>query len=523
MQRRIRKKTGFQRDTLKKKNNNSNDIYSFIRTQIIYKTLIHTIILIKSIGTRRVVISNLPRLDLQPETAFDVRVDQTLLQFHRDGRLGADPHVTRGEDVAQQHLHLHHGEPFANALPLAEAEREVRPRIFDPRLGIEKPVRVEFVRILEVFRVPADRSQRDPNVHPGAEGERLAAWYGGWQLETLDAHPVQEREDGAEAHGLVDHGVHVFHPVDRVVGQHTVVAPQRLVDLLLQPRLHVRVLGEHLGQKGGDGGDGVETAEEEGERVNGYVLDGHRSRFPGTVRLVPYVHQQLQHVRSVGAQLLPTLDRLVDEVVEELLHVFLEESQAEQLGQPGHVPVDQHEHALLQADHVGPSPPVHVEYVLWIVYRVDGDAVHAAGYHVVGVSREQCLHLRLALVFGQHGQKVGESDRALGHQLEHTFDLARGEGRGEHVPVLLPTFPLHREQHAAEHGVGALVGEGTMIGEVIEILHRDRLDQVQVAEYYYRSGELVNAHVFGAGVEVVRPIYHVVQVGLLSDQRAHVS
>lgn len=127
MQRRIRKKTGFQRDTLKKKNNNSNDIYSFIRTQIIYKTLIHTIILIKSIGTRRVVISNLPRLDLQPETAFDVRVDQTLLQFHRDGRLGADPHVTRGEDVAQQHLHLHHGEPFANALPLAEAEREVRP------------------------------------------------------------------------------------------------------------------------------------------------------------------------------------------------------------------------------------------------------------------------------------------------------------------------------------------------------------------------------------------------------------
>lgn len=398
----------------------------------------------------------------------------------------------------------------------------MRRRIFDP-LPIEKPVRVKFVRLVEVFGIPADRRQRDPNVHPRAEGERLATWQRRGQLEALHAHPVQEGEDGIEAHSLVDDGFHVPHPMDRVVGQLPVVAPQRFVDLLLQPRLHVRVLGEHVGQKGGGGGDRVEAAEVEGERVKGHVLNGHRRPLAGIVGLVPYIDQQLQHVRPVGAHPLPALDRLVDQIVEELLYVFLEESQPEQLGQPGHVPVDQHEHALLQADHIGAPPPVHVEHVFRIVYRVDGDAVHATRYHVVRVSREECLHLRLALVFREDGQKVGESHRALRHQLEHTFDLARGEGRGEHVPVLLPTFPLHCEQRFPKNGIRALVHEWTVIGEMIEILHRDRLDQVQVAEYYNRRGELVNANVFGVGIDVVDLLYQIVQIRFSSDQRAKVS
>lgn len=306
-----------------------------------------------------------------------------------------------------------------------------------------------------------------------------------------------------------------------VVRQLAVVALQRLVDLLLQSLLDLGILDQHVKKHARLGRDGVETAEEEAERVIGHVLNGEilLTRF----LLVPRIHHQLDQIRVGRAIPFPLLDRLHHEIGEELGYVPLQYVEPEQVGQPGHVPVHHYLQILLQPYQSGAHSAVHVEHVPGLLYRVHVHPVDASSDHVVGVSGEQRLHLRLPVLLGQFGQVMGESLGALRHMDEHGFDLARGEGGRKHVPVLLPSFAVHDEQHLAEHRVHALAEHGAVIGELVEILHRDALDQVQVSYHYHRSEELEYTYVLGVRMDVVYPLNRVVHVLLPSDQRAKIT
>lgn len=306
-----------------------------------------------------------------------------------------------------------------------------------------------------------------------------------------------------------------------LVRQLAVVALQRLVDLLLQSLLDLGILDQHVEKHARLRRDRVETAEEEAERVIGHVLDGQSllTRF----LLVPRVHHQLDQIRMRRSVSFPLLDRLHHEVGEKLGYVLLQHVEPEQGGQPRHVPVHHYLEILLQPYQSGAHSTVHVEHVPGLLYRVHVHPVDASRDHVVGVSGEQRLHLHFSLLLGQFGQVMGESLGALRHLQEHGFDLARGEGGREHVPVLLPLLAVHDEQHLTEHRVHSLAKHGAVIGKLVEILHGDALDQVQVPYYYHGSEELEYTYVLGVRMDVVYPLNRVVYVLLSSDQRAKIT
>lgn len=462
-----------------------------------------------------------PGLDLQPKTSFRGRVEHAFLEFQRDPRPRSSFYIANCKNMADQNLHLYQRESVPYAYPGPDPEREIRPRAHNALPIVQKSLRLEFLGIVVVLGISMDRFDGDPHVHPRLDGERNVAGQRGGQLETLDAHSVYENGDRMEPENFVYHSVQVSHLLYNLVRQLAVVPLQRLVDLLLQSLLDLGVLDQHVEKHARLGSDRVEAAEEEAERVIGHVLNGETllTRFP----LVPRIHHQLDQIRVRRPVPFPLLDRLHHEIGEKFRYVPLQYVEPEQVGQPRHVPVHEYLEILLQPYQSGAHSAVHVEHVPGLLYRVHVHPVDATRDHVVGVSGEQRLHLHFPLLLGQFGQVMGESLGALGHLQEHTFDLARGEGGREHVPVLLPLFPVHDEQHLAEHRVHALAKHGAMIGELLEILHRDALDQVQIPYYYHGSEKLEYTHVLDVRMDVVHPLNSVVYVLLSSDQRAQIT
>ena len=97
----------------------------------------------------------------------------------------------------------------------------------------------------------------------------------------------------------------------RVVGQLSVIF-QRLVNLLLQPFLDIRILGQQMCHYTGLRCDRVETTEEEAERVIRHIL--YSRLFPWLSFFV-IVHEQLQNIRPATGPL-PGLYCLCHLVVE---------------------------------------------------------------------------------------------------------------------------------------------------------------------------------------------------------------
>ena len=121
-------------------------------------------------------IRSFPRLDGQPESVSPGDVKHAFLKLQRSDRSRRELDVAFGENVREQHFHFRQRESVADAHPRPKTERHVRARIGDRLVTVEF-IRVEFQRILVVFRVLVDPSHGYPDAHPYLDGERFVAGF----------------------------------------------------------------------------------------------------------------------------------------------------------------------------------------------------------------------------------------------------------------------------------------------------------------------------------------------------------
>lgn len=348
--------------------------------------------------------------------------------------------------------------------------------------------------------VALNRVDREPHVVALFEEVRLLARPVGRQFERFHANPVRGHHDRIHSESLVNDRVEKLHLVNGRVRHLPVPLLQNLVDLVLQPPLDIFVHGNLVSGEAHQRGGALETAEEEDERLCAYVYHAHL--LPGA-QFSLRLHHQLDHVRPNYPLLLPRLDRRAHQIDEEIRDLLPDQPDPQQGAHAhGQHPRDEELDGRPRAES-GPLPPVHVELVLPVLHRVHLDAERASGYHVVRVSGERVLQLDRALVPRQRGEIIAVLLRAIAHQYEHGFHLARGERRAQQVSYLSPPVPAKGEQILGEQRIGRLVLERSVIRKLLEMLNRDRLDQLRVPDQEDGGRCVVHTHVFRVRIRVV--------------------
>lgn len=295
------------------------------------------------------------------------------------------------------------------------------------------------------------------------------------------------------------HHLHVFHSQRVLVRDfHPIV--QQAVHFLAQPPLNVLVQGKLVDHVTHEGGSGVETGQEEDERLRHDVIDGHHL-LGGFLLGRP--HQEVYHVRSNDAAPLPRGHRFRDHSPEKFGRSAGQERETCHSRQT-RVQTEQHEfYETKRAGERGYIDTPFVELVVRIFDRVDGYAEGNRGDHVVRVSGEHVLHLDLGGKFQTIVQTRDEIAGTLGHKIEHESHLVGRERRAQCVPHLPPSVPFQGEHVLPEYRIHLLGDEASMIREIVEILHGYLFDQFWITHDHGRRGEIHHSDVSRIRVIIV--------------------
>ena len=163
--------------------------------------------------------------------------------------------------------------------------------------------------------------------------------------------------------------------------------------------------------------------------------------------------------------------------------MFFQKSELEELRQPGQVPLCQHCHSFPQCCGLQDRCTVRVERFM---VSIDTPQTQVAITSLVYLVNRCFISISPSSSVSFDKYIVRVSGRTSRYQIKYVFNLIGSKRWRQHAPLLFPSFAVHRKQHFGKNRIYILIDEGTMIGKVIEFLHGDGLDQIEVTKYYDR-------------------------------------
>jgi hypothetical protein len=134
-----------------------------------------------------------------------------------------------------------------------------------------------------------------------------------------------------------------------------------------------------------------------------------------------------------------------------------------------------------------------IELVVLVLERVTLDTESCGGDDVVRVSGKGVLHLQLHHIVSLGLEVLDELLGAFLHQRVHDSHLATGERRTKSGPQVAPSLVTTGEQIPAPESITLGVDQLTTVDELIELFHRDLLDQVGVFDDQGQQQKLVHS------------------------------